>query len=665
VPQIRVALAQVNATVGDLDGNTERLVACTRQAAGQGARIVVFPEMMLTGYPVEDLALRASFVDASIAAVATAAERLAAAGLGGIAVVTGYLGRKAGITPRVGLPAGAPLDAAALLHAGQVAVTSAKHHLPNYGVFDEYRYFVPGDTLPVFRLPSDTGEPVDVAIAICEDLWQDGGPVTVTRQAGAGLLVVPNASPYERGKDDTRLELCQRRAREAGATLAYVNMIGGQDELVFDGDSIIVDASGRLLARGPQFTEALILADLELPVADQARCPGETPADARDGTIITIQRLALADPDGLAGTAVRPAADAATADNAAADAVVADGGVADSAAADGGVADSAAADGGVADGGVADGGVAGGLPVGGPAAGLSWPRLSDLAEVYAALVTGTRDYISKNGFRSVILALSGGIDSALTATIAADAIGPDRVHVVLMPSRYSSDHSVSDAEDLLKRQGLQARTVPIAAMVDAFGTELDLHGLAAENLQARIRGMILMSLSNEEGHLVLTTGNKSEIATGYSTLYGDSAGGFGPVKDVTKTLIWQLSRWRNQDAEARGETPPIPENSITKPPSAELAPGQLDSDSLPDYAVLDALLDDYVEKDMGMAALTAAGHDPGLVSRVIRMVDRAEYKRRQYPPGPKISAKNFGRDRRLPITSRWHEPCPGADLPSS
>ncbi len=621
MPQIRVALAQVNATVGDLDGNTERLVACTRQAAGQGARIVVFPEMMLTGYPVEDLALRASFVDASIAAVATAAERLAAAGLGGIAVVTGYLGRKAGITPRVGLPAGAPLDAAALLHAGQVAVTSAKHHLPNYGVFDEYRYFVPGDTLPVFRLPSDTGEPVDVAIAICEDLWQDGGPVTVTRQAGAGLLVVPNASPYERGKDDTRLELCQRRAREAGATLAYVNMIGGQDELVFDGDSIIVDASGRLLARGPQFTEALILADLELPVADQARCPGETPADARDGTIITIQRLALADPDGLAGAApVRPAA---------------------------------------------DGAAAGGLPVGGPAAGLSWPRLSDLAEVYAALVTGTRDYISKNGFSSVILALSGGIDSALTATIAADAIGPDRVHVVLMPSRYSSDHSVSDAEDLVKRQGLHARTVPIAPIVAAFGTELDLHGLAAENLQARIRGMILMSLSNEEGHLVLTTGNKSEIATGYSTLYGDSAGGFGPVKDVTKTLIWQLSRWRNQDAEARGETPPIPENSITKPPSAELAPGQLDSDSLPDYAVLDALLDDYVEKDMGMAALTAAGHDPGLVSRVIRMVDRAEYKRRQYPPGPKISAKNFGRDRRLPITSRWHEPCPGADLPSS
>ena len=262
----------------------------------------------------------------------------------------------------------------------------------------------------------------------------------------------------------------------------------------------------------------------------------------------------------------------------------------------------------------------------------------------------------KNGFGSVILGLSGGIDSALTATIAADAIGPDRVHVVLMPSCYSSEHSVGDAEDLAKRQGLQARTVPIRPMVDAFQAELDLTGLAAENLQARIRGLILMSLSNADGHLVLTTGNKSELATGYSTLYGDSAGGFAPIKDVLKTLVWELARWRNQQAESRGETPPIPENSITKPPSAELAPGQLDTDSLPDYAVLDALLDDYVERDLGAAELVAAGHDPALVDRVIQMVDRAEYKRRQYPPGPKITGKNFGRDRRLPITSRWREP---------
>ncbi len=644
MPVIRIALAQVNATVGDLEGNAELLVDWTRRAAGQGARIVVFPEMMLTGYPVEDLALRASFVDASIAAVGTAAQRLAAAGLGGVAVVTGYLGRRAGLAPRVGLPSGAPLDAAALLHAGQVAMTSAKHHLPNYGVFDEYRIFVPGDTLPVFRLPSAGGGPVDVAIAICEDLWQDGGPVTVTRQAGAGLLVVPNASPYERGKDDTRLELCQRRAAEAGATLAYVNMVGGQDELVFDGDSIIVDASGRLLARGPQFEEALIVADLDLPAASLAVGAGEEPADARDGSTITIKRLTLAaDSRPAAVPAIPlPASPTRTVPGLTA-------GPDGAAAAAAGVTASA------------DGALPGGTePI---QAGTKWPRLSDLAEVYAALVTGTRDYVRKNGFRSVILGLSGGIDSALAATIAADAIGPDQVHVVLMPSRYSSDHSVGDAEDLAKRQGLHARTVPIAAIVDAFGTELDSRGLAAENLQARIRGMILMSLSNADGHLVLTTGNKSEIATGYSTLYGDSAGGFAPIKDVPKTLVWDLARWRNQQAEARGETPPIPANSIIKPPSAELAPGQLDSDSLPDYAVLDALLDDYVDRDMGAATLIAAGHDPELVGRVISLVDRAEYKRRQYPPGPKISAKNFGRDRRLPITSRWHEPRPGADPP--
>jgi len=291
---------------------------------------------------------------------------------------------------------------------------------------------------------------------------------------------------------------------------------------------------------------------------------------------------------------------------------------------------------------------------------MFWHRLPDPAEVYAALVTGVRDYVRKNGFRSVILALSGGIDSALTATIAADAIGPGNVYVVLMPSRYSSHHSVSDAEDLVKRQGLHAVTIPIAAIVDAFGASLapagfPETGLPAENLQARVRGVVLMALSNAAGHLVLTTGNKSELATGYSTLYGDSAGGYGPIKDVLKTLVRELSRWRNDDAERTGATVPIPPNSITKPPSAELAPGQLDTDSLPPYDVLDALLDDYVEKDMGSAELIAVGHDPELVARVIRLVDLAEYKRRQYPPGPKISIKNFGRDRRLPITNRWRE----------
>src|SRR5215467_10241698 len=333
---MRIAMAQVNATVGDLAGNSDLIVKWTGRAADQGARLVVFPEMMLTGYPVEDLALRASFVDASIAALQTTAERLAAEGLGGVAVVTGYLDRKTGLKPRVGLPAGAPQDAAALLHGGAVIVRSAKHHLPNYGVFDEYRYFVPGDVLPVIRMRSDDGPPVDVAIAICEDLWQDGGPVTVTCAAGAGLLVVPNASPYERGKDDTRLELCQRRAREAGAALAYVNMVGGQDELVFDGDSIIVAADGTLLARGPQFEEALVVCDLALPAADPAAGPGDTQADAQDGTTMTIRRVTLP---------AEPAAPAAREGAAAAE----------------------------------------------PATGPLWPRLGDLEEIYSALVTGVRD----------------------------------------------------------------------------------------------------------------------------------------------------------------------------------------------------------------------------------------------------------------------------------
>ncbi len=599
VTRLRIALAQANSTVGDLSGNAAAVLEWTRRAAVAGADLVVFPEMMLTGYPVEDLALRASFVSASIATLADTARRLADAGLGGIAVVTGYLGRQEGLAARVGVPAGAPLDAAALLYGGRVVVTTAKHHLPNYGVFDEFRYFVPGNCLPVVRIPAAGGQAVDVAIAICEDLWQDGGPVAVTRQAGAGLLVVPNASPYERGKSEARFELVSRRAREAGAALAYVNMMGGQDELVFDGDSIIVDAQGELLARGPQFEETLLVADLELPAA-AGPLPSDSPADASDGTTMTITREELSGP---AQAGDRPD----------------------------------------------------GLPE-----PLIWGRLDPLAEVYAALVTGTRDYVRKNGFRSVILGLSGGIDSALVATIATDALGPEQVHVVLMPSKYSSEHSVGDAEDLAKRQELQARTVPIAPMVDSFEAELDLAGLAAENLQSRVRGVILMGLSNAAGHLVLTTGNKSEIATGYSTLYGDSAGGFGPIKDVLKTLVWDLARWRNDKAAERGETPPIPENSITKPPSAELKPGQLDTDSLPDYAVLDPLLDDYVEKDMGAAQLVAAGHNPALVDKVIQLVDRAEYKRRQYPPGPKITIRNFGRDRRLPITSRWREPRPAS-----
>jgi NAD+ synthase (glutamine-hydrolysing) len=603
VAQLRIALAQVNGTVGDLTGNADLIVGWTRRAAERGAHLIVFPEMFLTGYPVEDLVLRKSFVDASIETLEATARRLADEGLGGIPVVAGYLDRRSDVVDRVGQPAGAPLDAAAVLYEGRVVVRTAKHHLPNYGVFDEYRYFVRGDRLPVFRLHG-----TDVAVAVCEDLWQDGGPVALTREAGAQLLVVPNASPYERNKDDVRLELCARRAREAGCALAYVNLVGGQDELVFDGDSIVVSGDGALLARGPQFAEELLVTDLELPAAPAEFAPGETPANAHDGTTITIDRVLLSSAPVAPYAAGEPA--------------------------------------------VAE-------------------PLGDLGEVYGALVLGVRDYVRKNGFRSVILGLSGGIDSALVATIASDAIGPDNVHAVLMPSRYSSDHSITDAEDLVKRQGIHGRTVPIRGMVDAYETELELTGLAAENLQARVRGNILMGLSNEQGHLVLTTGNKSELATGYSTLYGDSAGGFGPIKDVPKVTVFALCRWRNEQTAGlpplvrASAVPPIPQNIIDKPPSAELRPGQLDTDSLPPYEILDAMLDDYVEKDMGHDALIAAGHDRELVERIIRLVDAAEYKRRQYPPGPKITPKNFGRDRRLPITNRWREiAAPGTTDPA-
>lgn len=535
--------------------------------------------------------LRSSFVEASVAAVEDVARRLAEEGLGDVPVVVGYVDR-ADLAPRVGQPKGAPLDAAALLHRGRVVTRTAKHHLPNYGVFDEYRYFVRGDRLPVFRLHG-----VDVAIAVCEDLWQEGGPVAVVAEVGAGLLVVPNASPYERDKDDVRFSLVRRRAKEAGCALAYVNQVGGQDELVFDGDSVVVSASGELVARAARFSEELLVTDLELPEARFGGL-GTFQVDAGDGTVITVERLELS------SSPVEPYE---------------------------------------------------------PEPPTIAPYLDDTAEVYAALVLSVRDYVAKNGFESVILGLSGGIDSALTATIASDAIGPERVHAVLMPSRYSSDHSLGDAQELVARQGINARVVPIADIVSAFEKEIELSGLAAENLQARVRGMILMGLSNQEGHLVLTTGNKSELATGYSTLYGDSAGGFAPIKDVLKTLVWELSRWRNAQAGTSGDflhgftVPPIPENSIEKEPSAELRPDQRDTDSLPQYDILDRLLDDYVEKDMGSAELVAAGHDPDLVARVIRLVDLAEYKRRQYPPGPKITPKNFGRDRRLPITNRWRE----------
>ncbi|WP_306366825.1 NAD+ synthase [Nocardiopsis sp. CC223A] len=598
--QLRIALAQVNPTVGDLEGNLRIVVDSARQARDRGAHLLALPEMVVTGYPVEDLALRNSFVSASIKALHRLAAELAAQGLGDLPAVVGFLSRREGPGARYGQPAGAPQNAVAVLHEGAVVVTSAKHHLPNYGVFDEFRNFVPGDTFPVVRVRG-----VDVGIAVCEDLWQEGGPVTAARAAGVGLLLSLNGSPYERHKDDVRLELCQRRAREVGAALAYVNMVGGQDELVFEGDSLVVDAEGELVARAPQFTEALLVADLDLPAGDDAgRNPGTGPrTDAVPHTDEVV--------DGL--TIVRRTVSTAPVEPYT------------------------------------------------PDENVVTPRpdpLSDVGEVYRALVTGLRDYVTKNGFASVLVAISGGIDSALTATIAVDAVGADRVHGVLLPSEYSSGHSITDAEELARRQGFAARTIAIAPVVEAFeaatakaGAALD--GLSAENLQARVRGTVVMALSNQEGHLVLATGNKSEAATGYSTLYGDSVGGFAPIKDCWKTLVWELSRWRNAEAVREGAVPPIPENSIEKPPSAELRPDQLDTDSLPDYALLDSVLDAYIGTDKGEAELIFAGYDPELVRRVIRLVDRAEYKRRQSAPGTKISARNLGRDRRLPITNRW------------
>ncbi|MEU8482988.1 NAD+ synthase [Streptomyces sp. NPDC048641] len=582
MPQLRLALNQIDSTVGDLAGNAEAIIRWTKHAAEQGAHLVAFPEMILTGYPVEDLALRESFVEASRQALTALAERLAAEGHGDLPVIVGYLDRSEKAQPRYGQPAGAPQNAAAVLHNGRVALTFAKHHLPNYGVFDEFRYFVPGDTMPVIRVRG-----IDVALAICEDLWQDGGRVPATRSAGAGLLISINASPYEQNKNDTRLDLVRKRAQEAGCTLAYVATIGGQDELVFDGDSIVVDAAGEVVARAPQFAEGCVVLDLDLPAAEP---------EAPSGTVddgLRIDRVTLSEDQ---VPAYEPELT-------------------------GGYAD----------------------------------RLDGDEEVYSALVVGLRAYAAKNGFRSVLIGLSGGIDSALTAAIACDALGAQNVYGIAMPSKYSSDHSKDDAAELARRTGLNFRTVPIEPMFDAYMGALGLTDLAEENLQSRLRGTMLMALSNQEGHIVLAPGNKSELAVGYSTLYGDSAGAYGPIKDVYKTTVFRLAEWRNRAAAERGQTPPIPENSITKPPSAELRPDQVDTDSLPDYPVLDAILAMYVDRDRGADAIVAAGFDADLVTKTLRMVDTAEYKRRQYPPGTKISAKGFGKDRRLPITNRWRE----------
>lgn len=567
--KLRIALAQINPTLGDLAGNADLVARYVGAAQAEGAALIVFPEMVLTGYPVEDLALRPSFRSASIAAIGQLAKRLKSQGHGEITAVVGYLDQIADAPNRQGQPVGAPQNAVAIIHNGEIKARYVKQHLPNYGVFDEFRNFVPGTETLLVRVGG-----IDVGIAICEDLWQDGGLIDALAARMPGLVVVPNGSPFERNKDDVRLALVKKRAVEFNAPLAYVNMTGGQDDLVFDGDTIVVAADGSVIARAPQFADDLIV--LDIAAAGDTGKPD----------------LVISESSDTAVNAVAP---------------------------------------------------------------IITPRLSDEAEIWQALVTGLRDYIYKNKFRSVALGLSGGIDSAVVAAIAVDAIGAKCVNGVALPSKYSSDHSIADAESFAANTGIHFRIVPIAPMVDAYLNSLTLKGLAEENLQARVRGTTLMGISNQEGHLILATGNKSELAVGYSTLYGDAVGGYAPIKDIYKTDVWALAKWRNAKAIADGEVPPIPENSISKEPSAELRPDQKDSDSLPDYELLDQILWRYVDEDQGIAAIIEAGFDAATVARVIGLVDTAEYKRRQYPPGAKVSARAFGKDRRLPITSRWRE----------
>ena len=551
--KLRVALAQINPTVGDLEGNAALISKYTDQAKKAAADVIVFPEMVLTGYPVEDLAMRASFRSASKKALAQLVTSLDPS----IVSVVGYLDEST---------TGAPQNNVAIIYGSKIAATYTKRHLPNYGVFDEFRNFVPGDSTLVIRVKG-----VDIGIAICEDIWHSLADLAARKP---GLVLVPNGSPYERNKDDVRLALVQKRAKEIGAPLAYVNMTGGQDDLVFDGDTIVVDARGAVISRAAQFQDQLLVVDIDS--ATQTSTP---------------------------------------------DVVISESGVEAS--------DS--------------------LP---PAVAA---RMSDNEEIWNALVMGLRDYVAKNKFRSVVVGLSGGIDSALVAAIAVDALGAKCVNGVAMPSKYSSDHSVEDATAFAANTGIHFRTVEIEPMVQSFMQSITLKAVAAENIQARVRGTTLMGISNQEGHLVLATGNKSELAVGYSTLYGDAVGGFAPIKDIYKTDVWALATWRNAQATARGEVTPIPQRSIEKEPSAELRPDQKDSDSLPEYELLDQLLTRYVDGDQGSAALIAAGFDSALVMRVIAMVDKAEYKRRQYPPGTKVSARAFGKDRRLPMTSRWSE----------
>jgi len=572
VGRLRVALCQLDVVVGDLDGNVAKVLAALAEAEGAGADLAVFPELVIPGYPPEDLLVNPAFVEGNLRALESIAARSARC-----AAVVGYVDADGDL-----------YNAAAVCAGGKVHGVWHKELLPNYGVFDEQRWFRPGtsggsqDDLYLVN-------GVRVGVVVCEDAWSPTGPVARLGAGGAELIAVLNGSPYRAAVLAERRRMLATRAADASAVLAYVNVVGGQDELVFDGGSMIFDHDGTLLAAAPQFEEAVLVADIELRPAYRKRILD--PRGQPDAPALPVRLVADVRPD-------EPAV---------------------------------------------------------PFPPTIEPELGEVEADYKALVLGTRDYVEKNRFADVLVALSGGIDSSLVATIAADAIGPARVHGILLPSRYSSPGSIADALELAGNLGIDTRTVEIEPAHEALLEMLEPDiaggsvGLAAENLQARIRGAVVMALSNAFGWLVLTTGNKSEMAVGYATLYGDMNGGFAVIKDVPKTLVYELSRFRN----AAGAVPVIPQSVLEKPPSAELRPGQRDDDTLPPYAVLDPILYGYVELDRTPAELIGEGYDPAVVHKVVTLVDRAEYKRRQAAPGPRITSRGFGKDRRMPITNRF------------
>jgi NAD+ synthase (glutamine-hydrolysing) len=570
VRELRVALAQVNVTVGDVEGNADRIIAAIREAESIGADIVALPELAITGYPPEDLLLKPEF----IAANRRALERIARE-TGEIVAICGFAHREDDL-----------YNSAALLWQGRIAALYHKNLLPTYGVFDEDRYFKAGAKRPVYRIAGGV-----VGVSVCEDIWYpDGPPTEQALDAGAELLINISSSPYCMGRFEARREMLATRAADTSAFVAYVNLVGGQDELVFDGQSVIFGPDGKLVARGPAFVEGMVVADLDLDTCfkqrlhdprqrKRARTPEEPP--------LVISEAPRQDRPGLGPPLVHAA-------------------------------------------------------------------LGTEDEVYQALVLGTRDYVRKNGFGKVLVGLSGGVDSSLVAAIAVDALGPENVVGVSMPSRYSSRGSKQDAETLAKGLSIELKVAPIEPAHAAYEAMLRPHdpdgpGIVYENIQARIRGNLLMGLSNAYGWLVLTTGNKSEISTGYCTLYGDMAGGFAVLRDVYKTLVYELARSKNRSAGREI----IPQSVLDKVPSAELKPGQQDTDSLPPYEVLDPILRAYVEEDRPVAEIVAMGNDADLVAQVVEMVDHSEYKRRQAPPGPRVTSRAFGRDRRLPITNRF------------